>query len=75
MRVGILGFGSVWRCRWGKGPDDPRRFARAAYYNTTGIMVGGKLCSRPSIGGHVRFNTIGGFHPNNPARMVGRGFE
>lgn len=75
MRVCIRGFGSVWRRRWAKGSDDPRRFARAAYYNTTGVMVDGKLRTRPSIVGHVRFNGVGGFNPNSPARMIGRVFE
>ena len=75
MRVCILGFGSVWRSRWAKGLDDPMRFARAAYYNTTGVMVDGKLRTRPSIVGHVRFNSVGGFNPNCPARMIGRVFE
>jgi|YelNatPaOPRAMG01_1025707.scaffolds.fasta_scaffold45594_3 hypothetical protein len=75
MRVSILGFGSVWRRRWAKGSDDPRRFARAAYYNTTGVMVDGKLRTRPSIVGYVRFNGVGGFNPNSPARMIGRVFE
>ena len=68
MRVGILSFGSVWRRRWAKGSDDPRRFARAAYYNTTGVMVDGKLRTRPAIKGHVRFNGVGGFNANNPSQ-------
>jgi hypothetical protein len=75
MRVEILGFGSIWRRRLGKDPDDPRRFARAAYYNTTGVTVGGKLRTRPRIVGHARFNGVGGFNPNNPARMIGRVFD
>jgi hypothetical protein len=75
VRVCILGFGSVWRGRRAKGSDDPRRFARAAYYNTTGVTVDGKLRTRPQIKGHVRFNGVGGFNPNDPARMVGRVFE
>jgi hypothetical protein len=75
MRVSVLGFGSVWRRRSGKDPGDPKRFARAAYYNTTGIAVGGKLRTRPRIVGHVRFNGVGGFNPNYPARMIGRVFE
>lgn len=75
MQVCILGFGSVWRRRWANGWDDPRRFARAAYYNTTGIKVDGKLRTRPAIIGHVRFNGVGGFNPNNPGRMIGRVFE
>jgi hypothetical protein len=38
-------------------------------------MVEGKLRTRPSIVGHVRFNGVGGFNPNNPASMIGRVFE
>jgi hypothetical protein len=75
MRVAILGFGSVWRHRWGTGSDDPRRFARAAYYNTTGVMVNSKLRTRPRIIGHARFNGVGGFNPNFPSRLIGRVFE
>jgi hypothetical protein len=43
MRVSILGFGSVWRRRSGKDPEDPKRFSRAAYYNTTGVAVSRKF--------------------------------
>jgi hypothetical protein len=75
MRVSVLSFGSVWRRRWGKDPTDPKRFARAAYFNTTGVMVKGKLRTRPRIIGHARFNGVGGFNPNCPARMIGRVFE
>ena len=75
MRVCILGFGSVWRRRWANGSDDPSRFARAAYYDTTGVIVGGMLRTRPAVKGHVRFNGVGGFNPNDPGRMNGRVFE
>lgn len=75
MRVCILGFGCVWRRRWANGSDDPRRFARAAYYNTTGSKVDGKLRTRTAIIGHVRFNGVGGFDPNHPGQMIGRVFE
>ena len=75
MVVAVNGLGSVWRRRFGKGPDDARRFARAAYYNTTGVLVDGKIRTRPKVAGHVRFNSTGGFDPNNPKRMIGRVFE
>jgi hypothetical protein len=75
MRVCILDFGSVWRRRQANGSDDLRRFARVAYYNTTGVMVNGKLKTRPRIQGHVRFNGVGGFNANYPSRMIGRVFE
>jgi len=75
MRVSVLGFGSVWRRRSGKDPGEPKRLARAAYYNTTGVAVEGKLRTRLRIAGHVRFNGVGGFNPNYPARMIGCVFE
>jgi hypothetical protein len=48
MLVTVTGFGSVWRRRLGKNPDDPRRFTHAAYYNTTGVQVDGKIRTRYS---------------------------
>jgi hypothetical protein len=75
MLVTIIGFGSVWRLRFGKNQSDPRRFARAAYFNTTGIPVDGKVRTRPKIVGHVRFNGVGGFDPNHPLAMINSVFE
>ncbi len=75
MLVTVTGFGSVWRRRFGKNQSDSRRFARAAYFNTTGVQVDGKVRTRPRIVGHVRFNSIGGFDPNYPLRMINSVFE
>ena len=75
MLVTVTGFGSVWRRRLGKDLIDPRTFARAAYYNTTGVEVNGAIRTRPKIIGHARFNGAGGFNPNYPARMINRVFE
>ncbi len=75
MLVAITGFASVWRRRFGKDPDDPRRFVRAAYYNTTGVPVNGMIRTRPKIVGHARFNGVGGFNPNYPWRMINQVFE
>jgi len=75
MLVTITGFGSVWRRRIGKDPRDSRRFARAAYFNTTGVPVNGKIRTRPKIVGQVRFNGVGGFDPNYPLRMMNSVFE
>ena len=75
MLVTVTGFGSVWRRRFGKNQSDPRRFARAAYFNTTGVQVDGKVRTRPRIVGHVRFNSVGGFDPNYPLRMINSVFE
>ena len=75
MLVTVTGFGSVWRRRFGKNGDDPKRFARAAYFNTTGVPVNGRIRTRPKIVGHARFNGAGGFDPNHPLAMVNRVFE
>jgi len=74
VRVAVIGFGSVWRNRMGK--DDARgRPTRPVYYNTTGVLVHGNVRQRPQICGYARFDTIGGFDPNHPSRMIGRVFE
>jgi hypothetical protein len=75
MFVTVTGFGSVWRRRFGKDQSDPRRFARAAYFNTTGVPVAGQIRTRPRIVGHVRFNGVGGFDPNHPLGMINGVFE
>ena len=73
MLVGVTGFGSVWRRRVEGDASD--RFARAAYFNTTGVMANGKIVRHRKIAGHVRFNGTGGFNANYPGRMVGKVFE
>jgi hypothetical protein len=73
--VTVTDFGSVWRRRFGKNPDDPWRFARGVYYNTTGIDIAGIVRQRPQIVGYARFNGCGGFNPNRPSQMIGRVFE
>jgi hypothetical protein len=75
MRVAITGFGSVWRRRVEESLPDPRRFQRAAYFNTTGVTVNGRIVRHRKIAGHVRFNGAGGFNPNYPHRMIGKVFE
>lgn len=73
MLIAVSGFGSIWRRRFGKNPDERR--SRAAYYNTTGVPVNGVIRTRPKIIGHARFNGVGGFNANYPSRMIGRVFE
>ena len=74
MRVGVIGFGSVWR--HGLGKDDALGCPTSpVYYNTTGVLVHGNVRQRPQICGYARFDTIGGFDPNHPSRMIGRVFE
>jgi len=71
MVVAIQGFGSIWERRFGNDVSDHR----AAYYNTTGVPVNGKLRYRWRIGGKLRFNSVSGFNPNYPLRALGRAFE
>ncbi len=75
MIVGVTGFGSVWRHRLGKQTHEGARFAQPVYYNTTGVVVNGKLHQRPQVCGYARFDAVGGFDPNHPSRMINRVFE
>jgi hypothetical protein len=75
MLVTVTGLGSVWRRRFGADPSDPKRFARAAYFNTTGVPVNGAIRTRPKIAGYVRFNGVGGFDPNAPLGILNGVFE
>ena len=75
MLVAVTGFGSVWRGRFSSNELDPKRFARGAYFNTTGVMVNGMVRQRPKILGYARFNGAGGFDPNFPSRMINRVFD
>lgn len=75
MLVTVTGFGSVWRARFGKDENDAKRFACAAYFNTTGVPVNGCIRTRPKIVGHVRFNGVGGFNPNRTLALINSVFE
>jgi len=73
--VTLKGFGSIWESRFQKDTASAKRFARAAFYNTTGIPLEGKLRYRWRIGGKLRFNGIGGFNPHYPLRSLNKVFE
>jgi hypothetical protein len=75
MLVTITGFGSIWRRRFGKDKSDSMRFARAAYFNTSGVPVNGKMRTRSKIAGHIRFNAPGGFDPHHPLAALNSVFE
>ncbi len=64
MLISVLGFGSAWS----------RRRADA-YYNTTGVVVNGKVRNRPLVYGVARFNGLGGFRPERTERMIFKVFE
>ena len=51
------------------------RYNQAAFYNTTGVFVNGRVRYRWRIGGKIRFNGAGGFTPCCPRQSVDRVFE
>ena len=69
MIIGLEGFGSVWSTRNGAVTE------RTAFYNTTGIMLDGRLRHRSRVFGQVRFNAMGGFNPQHIEANIGRVFE
>jgi hypothetical protein len=73
--VTLKGFGGIWERRFTKNPAAPNQSGRAAFYNTTGVEVDGKVRYRWRIGGKIRFNGSGGFTPTNPSRSLNRVFE
>ena len=75
MLIAVQGFGSIWERRFGNDLSESKRFARAAYYNTTAVRVNGKLHYRWRVGGKLRFNSGDGINPNYPLRAGGRLFE
>jgi hypothetical protein len=71
----VKGFGGIWERRFRNNPANPKRFAQAAFYNTTGVQVNGVVRYRWRIGGKIRFNGVGGFPPSDPSRSLNRVFE
>ena len=77
MLISVLGFGSIWTLRSARKARAQERFdpRDLAYYNTTGVYVGGKLRNRPRVYGVARFNGNGGFRPEFWHRMLYRVFD
>ena len=77
MLVTVKGFGSIWERRFGHDPagDGDVRYDQAAFYNTTGVFVNGRIRYRWRIGGKIRFNGAGGFTPCCPRQSFDRVFE
>jgi len=48
MVVAVTEFGSLWRRRFSRDEHHLERFARGAYFNTTGVTVNGSLRQRPT---------------------------
>ena len=68
MIIGLEGFGSVWSTRRGTTQE------KTAFYNTTGIVLEGRLRHRSRLFGQMRFNAIGGFNPRHIEANIGRVF-
>ena len=73
--VTLQGFGSIWERKPRRQAGDSTKFGGTAYYNTTGVLVNGRVRYRWRIGGKIRFNSTGGFNPNYPSRALNRVFE
>jgi hypothetical protein len=69
MLIGLEGFGSIWSVRMRLNSEP------VAFYNTTGLLIDGRLRHRSRIFGDVRFNEIGGFNWRQIERNIGRVFE
>ena len=69
MIIGLEGFGSVWSTRIKASRET------TAFYNTTGIVLDGRLRHRSQIFGQIRFNAMGGFNPQHIEANIGRVFE
>ena len=70
MLVTVESFGSIWSKRLARD-SAASRHTRAAYYNTTGIAVSGKLRHTSRLFGQLRFNEVGGFDPHVIERNIG----
>ena len=75
MLVTLQGFGNIWERKPRIQAGNSTKVHGAAYYNTTGVLVNGRVRYRWRIGGKIRFNSTGGFDPNYPLRVLGRVFE
>jgi hypothetical protein len=73
--VTVKGFGSIWERRFSWDAAGDVRYNQAAFYNTTGVFVNGRVRYRWRIGGKIRFNGAGGFTPCCPRQSFDRVFE
>lgn len=68
MYVRMISFGTNW---WAA-----RDYAsRPAWFNSTGFRCGSRLRVCALLQGQIRFNQRSGFHPEFPARAIGRTFR
>ncbi|MGH9440250.1 MAG: hypothetical protein ACRD22_20860 [Terriglobia bacterium] len=76
MLISIQGFGSIWEQRTGQDPSDPFRYSHhSAFYNTTGIRIGGRYKHRWKLGGKIRFQGGSAFDSARIANNLNCVFE
>jgi len=77
MLISVLGLGSIWSRRVRRNDAGEPTFDRrqCAYYNTTGVLSGGKLRNRPRLYGFIRFNGASGCRPDCPEEIIGKLFD
>ena len=77
MLISVVSFGSLWSRRVARAQKDPAHFTMvdAAYYNTTGMLVGDKIRNRPRVYGVARFNAVSGVRPDWTGRMIFKVFD
>jgi hypothetical protein len=76
MLVAVQSFGSIWTARSASPELDCAKSARrGAYYNTTGVLAGGKLRNRACLYGYVRLDGCSGFHPRLAERLMHRVYQ
>ena len=73
MLIALNSFGRIWTCRADRAQGSAHR--GTAFYNTTGVPVGGGVRHRSCVYGHVRLNGCWGFRPENAERMLHRIFD
>jgi hypothetical protein len=73
MLISVLGFGSIWSRRAADAQLSGR--LNAAYYNTTGVLVGGTFRNRPRLYGVAQFNGNSGFRPDRTFNALSKVFE
>jgi len=76
MLVAVQSLGSIWTARAANTELDGTKSARrGAYYNTTGVLAGGKLRNRSCVYGYVRLDECSGFDLRFAGRIVYRVYE
>jgi|GEM_PF-576080 len=74
--VQIVCFGSAWWVRPGADRLDSQRYGRhAAYFNSTGIQIRGKIHTAGPVRGLIRFNATSGLNARRTRDNIGAVFS